>query len=96
MKWHIPLIAVILALLFIGVAHKSLAMGREPNQKKVTCTYSGQFMHTANSKHEALKATSKACFETQLNLFEDQRGHLPDDDQAEDMIESCVNQTTCT
>ncbi|MCB0391518.1 MAG: hypothetical protein KDD58_09510 [Bdellovibrionales bacterium] len=96
MKWFIPILALILALLLIGSAHQSLAAARNTASKKVTCSYGGQFKHSSADAHMARKMTTDACFEAQLEIFEQQRGQLPGDDQADLMIESCVNKTSCS
>ncbi|MCB9026298.1 MAG: hypothetical protein H6625_08280 [Bdellovibrionaceae bacterium] len=95
MKWYIPFLALILALMLIGVTHNSLASTRKTASLKVTCTMGGKFKHSSSNAHIARQSTSKACFEAELDLFQKQRGQLPDDEQADLMIENCVNETTC-
>jgi hypothetical protein len=89
MKW---LYTMLLLIVIVGMTHKGVAA----TPKKITCSYHGQFKHTESDTHLARKSTTDACFESQMELFESKRGNLPDDEQAEYIIESCLNETVCS
>ena len=95
MKWFIPFTALLIAALIIGATHNSLAANRSAASKKITCSLGGKYKHSSSSAHQARQAAATACFESQMEIFKIQRGSLPDDEQADYIIESCVNQTTC-
>lgn len=98
MNWFTTIITMIIALMLIGLSNMALAAPKRnvTSVRKITCSYGGQYKHTSTNAHSARKATSNACFEAQMDLFQSQRGALPDDDQADYIIESCVNQTRCS
>jgi hypothetical protein len=50
-------------------------------------TYHGE----GANKHQARAVASKSCFNQQLDLFEAHRGRLPNDEEAESIMLSCVN-----
>lgn len=91
MKWFFPTLLIVLVATLLGVSHMALASDKG-SQKNTTCTYNGKFKHSSSSKHEARKATTIACFESEVSL----RNSLPDEDQADLIIESCLNNTVCS
>jgi hypothetical protein len=91
MKWFFPTLLIVLIATLLGASHMSLA-SEKTKIKGVTCTYNGKFKHTSPSPHEARRATTNACFESEISL----RPNLPDDEQADLIIESCLNNTVCS
>lgn len=85
-------------LLTLLIAFTALQAQAAPSDQEaptvVTCTHTdgyGSYSGKGSNRHEARSEASTQCFNRQVDLFEKTRGTLPDEDQAEDMIISCLN-----
>ncbi len=98
MKLTIPALVLIIVTFILGAAHSSLAGTRtlSSNTPKVTCSNGGKYKHSGSNSHSVRKATTDACFDSQLEIYQQQRGALPDDTQADLIIEACLNRTVCS
>jgi len=100
MKWFIPFVAIAAATLLLLAAHSSLAAVRRPASsrsmasKGITCSH-GDFKASGESQYEVRQKVANLCFDKYMNRFSSQRGGLPAQDQADMLIEDCVNNTVC-
>lgn len=95
MKWFFPTLSLLLMAALLGISHSSLGAPEDSSKresKKITCSYHGKFKHSSTSAHTARQATTTACFESEIS----RRPNLPDEDQGDYIIETCLNETVCS
>lgn len=64
------------------------------SKAKAVCKHEtgyGTFTGSGDNAHLARAEASKSCFHRLVDQYEESYGHLPSPDQADDMIDACIN-----
>lgn len=88
--------AVLAAFLMILAAHNSSAAATRTVAGMVTCTAYFEFGPITGQGatiHQARSSASEKCMDTRLNEFTAVRGQAPEGEQADMMVDSCLNIT---
>ena len=80
-------------LMLLMISHNGVAQTKSAT-KPVSYAYKSGDMSVKGmgiDKNTARSNASEQCFKKRMDMFEKQRGQLPDEDQALMIIDSCVN-----
>lgn len=97
-KWRALFIIysiIMLILAFRTTAHAASETAPAPAAKSVLCKVItgdiGQFVTQGKDSNEAREKASEICFDRRIALYEKLRNRMPDSEQGDDLIDSCVN-----